>query len=75
MKPYVVTKLKLVWNPMQVMSLLVLEIDILQDNMSLLLVVLDPLKKFEYLIQEDIGGHTPIPIGSSWNFSILVVFS
>jgi hypothetical protein len=46
MQPHLITNLKLVWNLMLVMSLLVLGIGFLQDIMNLLLDVLDPFKKF-----------------------------
>jgi hypothetical protein len=46
MKPCFITNLKLVWNPMLVMSFLVLGIGFLQDIMNLFLDVLDPFKIF-----------------------------
>jgi hypothetical protein len=45
MQPHLITNLKLVWNLMLVMLLLVLGIGFLQDIMNLLLDVLDPFKK------------------------------
>jgi hypothetical protein len=46
MQPHLVTNLKLVRNPMLVMSLLILGIGLLQDIMNLLLEVLDPFNEF-----------------------------
>jgi hypothetical protein len=45
MQPHLITNLKLVWNLMLVMSLLVLGIGFLQDIMNLLLDVLDPFQQ------------------------------
>jgi hypothetical protein len=50
MQPHFITNLKLVWNTMLVMSLLILGIGFLQDIMNLLLDVLDLFKKIGYHI-------------------------
>jgi hypothetical protein len=46
MQPYLISHLKLVWNPMLIMALLVLGIGFLQNIMNLLLDVLDSFNKF-----------------------------
>jgi len=45
-----ITNLRLMWNPVLVISLLVLGISFLQDIINMLLEVLDPFKKFGYPI-------------------------
>ena len=46
MQPYLISHLKLVWYPMFIMALLVLEIGFLQNIMNLLLDALDWFEKF-----------------------------
>jgi hypothetical protein len=44
-QPNFVTHLKLIWNPMLIMTLLVLVIGLLQDILNLLAYVLDPINE------------------------------
>jgi hypothetical protein len=47
---HLITNIKLVWNPMLVMSLLVLSISFLEDIMNLLLDVFDPFNKIGFFV-------------------------
>lgn len=50
MQPNFITTLKLLWNPMLVMSLLILGTGVLKDDMDLLVDVLDLFNKLGCLI-------------------------
>jgi hypothetical protein len=50
MQPDLITNLKLVWNMMLVLSLLVLGVGLQHDIMNLLLEVMDSFNKFGYSI-------------------------
>ena len=60
MKPNLIPHLQLVWNPMLVMSLLVLSIEIFQNFMDLLVDVLDLFKKIHFPYQPQ-PKHGKIP--------------
>jgi len=50
MQLYLTSYLKLVWNPMLIMALLILGIGFLQNNMNLLSDILYPFNKFGFFI-------------------------